>query len=93
VGLHPRNIRHQAGYRGRLGIARSGATVTSLVAAPRGWRRTVEDRVKNKARELGWSPEQTLRAFLRKEIAIAGVPAAAIPLLQDHFPRADQGGT
>jgi hypothetical protein len=50
-------------------------------------------RQKDKAREYGWSPEQTLRAFLKKEIAIAGVPVAAIPLLQDHLRQADQGGT
>jgi len=42
----------------------------------------VEDRVKDKARELGWTPEQTLRAFLRKDIAIAGIPPAVAAILQ-----------
>ena len=46
-------------------------------------------RQKDKAREMGWTPEQTLRKFLRKEIAIAGVPAAAIPLLRDQLQAAD----
>jgi hypothetical protein len=43
--------------------------------------KVVENRVKDRARD-GWTPEQTLRAFLRKEIAISGLPLAAIPLLQ-----------
>ena len=59
----------------------------------------VENRVKDKAKELGWTPERTLRAYLRKEIAIAGVPPAAAAILQrdnnqDRTPRqseAEQG--
>jgi hypothetical protein len=52
----------------------------------------VENRVKQKARDLGESPQQTLRRFLRKEIAITGVPPAAIPLLQDRLQREGQEG-
>jgi hypothetical protein len=47
--------------------------------------KVVENRVKAKAKELGLSVEETLRRHLRKEIAITGVPAAAIPLLQDRL--------
>jgi hypothetical protein len=83
-----------AGYRdvGRYGEV-TGGSPKRLEAYSQPFIRVVEDRVKNKAQELGWSPEQTLRAFLRKDIAIAGVPAAAIPLLQGHLQQADQGGT
>jgi hypothetical protein len=81
-----------AGYRdvGRYGEV-TGGSPKKLEAYSQPFIKVVEDRVKTKARELGWSPEQTLRAFLRKDIAIAGVPVAAIPLLQDQFQQAGQG--
>jgi hypothetical protein len=72
-----------AGYRdvGRYGEV-TGGSPKKLAAYSEPFIKVVEDRVKRKAMDLGWSPEQTLRSFLRKEIAIAGVPAAAIPVMQ-----------
>ena len=75
-----------AGYRdvGRYGEV-TGGSPKKLAAYSEPFIKVVEDRVKRKASDLGWSPEQTLRSFLRKEIAIAGVPAAAIPMLRSQM--------
>jgi hypothetical protein len=67
----------------------SGGTPEKLRRYLEPFVKVLEGWVKDKARELGLTPEQTLRRYLRKEIAITGVPAAAIPLLQD---RLQQGG-
>ena len=67
-----------AGYRnvGRYGEV-TGGSPKRLEAYSQPFVGVVEDRVKKRARELGLSVEETLRRFLRKEIAIAGVPPAA----------------
>jgi hypothetical protein len=83
-----------AGYRnvGRHGEV-TGGSPKKLEQYSQPYIKVVENRVKEKARELGETPERTLRRFLRKEIAITGVPAAAIPLLQDRLQHAGQEGS
>jgi intergrase/recombinase len=70
----------------------SGGSPEALQRYSEPFIKVVENRVKERARTMAL-PVETLRRFLRKEIAIAGVPAAAIPLLQGHLQRAGQEGT
>jgi hypothetical protein len=79
-----------AGYRevGPGGVTGGSAKKLQRYSDP--FIKVVEDRVKKKAKELGLTAEETLRRFLRKDIAIAGVPLAAASVLRRRQDDDDQ---